>query len=398
MLLFIYNVLKYKQFHIFFYFFKMNKYQKKYLIKQVNSIDWEKCFKSLTNKIRSEKISAVNSENINNYNNSEKIRISKIGEKKLKNYGVLLLAGGQGTRLGFDGPKGTFKLKVGNNDTFFSLYIKKILKFEKKYNVEIPIYIMTSENNFIETKRYFEDNNYFGKKRSVIFFNQEEGPVFDLNKKVIINDNKILMASCGHGNVFNAMDKNNIFEDLQKRNIKWLLITGIDNILMKPVDLFSLGLIIDNNKDSIGKSTSKLYPEEKMGIFCIKNNKIEVVEYTEISKKDLFKTNNASEYIYDDAHLLWNIYNVNAIKKITKNKVLYHTANKTIKLNNKKIDIIKLEYFIFDYFKYLNDMLILKVNRDEEFAPIKNKVGIDSPETAYEIYNKYINSIKEKNV
>lgn len=187
---------------------------------------------------------------------------------------------------------------------------------------------MTSKKNNNETVKYFEENKYFNRKEYIRFFVQDELPMFLENKNLIVDENRqIKFASNGHGNVFIAMKKNGVISELKKRKIKYLLITGLNNILMKPIDEVPLGIMIDKGVKSIGKSIKKEDPEEKMGVFCKKNGKVGVIEYSEISK-ELAKKKKGNELLYADAHLLWNIYRVDDLEKLSMKKVKYHLAYK----------------------------------------------------------------------
>lgn len=384
------------------YFFKVisnfNDFDKEKLVNDLNNVDideylnyWDLNDLELKKITKIDPISHIEKNGIQNIE-----KYLNIGIKSLKKneYGVVILAGGQGTRLGFNGPKGTFKIFPKENITFFSLYIDRIKQAEERYSCKIPLYIMTSKSNNDETIKYFEENEYFDRKNFTKFFEQEELPMFLENKNLIIDENKkIKFASNGHGNVFKAMRNNGIIEDLKKRGIKYLLITGLDNILMKPVDEVPLGIMIEKNVKSIGKSIKKERPDEKMGVFCMKNGKVGVLEYSEINKELSEKRVN-KELLYADAHLLWNIYRVEDLYKLSNKKVKYHLAYKKCNYLNEngklvvpdKANAYKFESFIFDFFEELDDMIIYRVNRDEEYAPIKNAVGIDSIETAKEKY------------
>ena len=379
----------------------LNELEKKQIALELKNINFTECMNYLSEIDSSNKeisdISPIRHISQNNIVN--KLKYINIGIEALKRneYAIVILAGGQGTRLGFNGPKGTYKIFPKENITFFSLYIEKIKKIEEKYSCRVPLYIMTSKKNDQETEKYFEENKYFNRKEYIRFFIQDELPMFLENKNLIIDENRqIKFASNGHGNVFEAMKKNGIVSELKKRKIKYLLITGLDNILMKPIDEIPLGIMIDKGVKSIGKSIKKENPEEKMGVFCKKNGRIGVIEYSEISN-ELAKKTKGNELLYSDAHLLWNIYRVADLEELSQKKVKYHLAHKKCNYLNENGELIipdkanayKFESFIFDFFDLLDDMIIYRVDRDKEYAPIKNKIGIDSLESAREKYKKY---------
>ena len=168
------------------------------------------------------------------------------------------------------------------------------------------------------------------------------------------------------------------------------------------VDPLLTGIAIDKNFLAAGKSVVKNNPKEKVGVFCKKNNKPSVIEYTEITDEMAEKVDENGELLYGESHILCNLFNIKAIEEIAKNKLPYHSAFKKAKYIDKNGVIVvptepnayKFESFIFDAFEKLNDMAILRVKREEEFAPVKNAEGVDSPETASKLYKEYI---KNKN-
>jgi len=331
----------------------------------------------------------------------EKEKYEKIGEKIIKEgkYAVVTMAGGQGSRLGHDGPKGTFDFGLENKKTIFEVLCDNLKQAYEKYNVYVPWYIMTSKQNHEDTVKFFEEKNYFNyPKEKIQFFKQSELPVLNEDGKLLLDkDGNINEASDGHGGILIAMRKNNIIEDMKQKKIKWAFIGPVDNILCQMVDEIFIGLCEVRKVLAGGKSIIKAYPEEKVGVFCKKNGKPSVIEYTEISKEMSEMTNENEELIYGESHINCNLFSIESIEEISKDKLPYHSAHKKIEYLNKSGQIVKperpnaykFEAFIFDAFEQLDDMAILRVKREEEFAPIKNAEGKDSPETAIKLYKNF---------
>lgn len=326
-----------------------------------------------------------------------------LGEDAIKNgkYSVVTMAGGQGTRLGHKGPKGTFDIGLKSHKSIFEILADNIKAESKKYNVIIPWYIMTSKENNDETVKFFEDHNYFDcGKENIKFFEQGKLPMCDESGRILINEKGVIKeASDGHGGIFQSMKKGNVTEDMRKRNIEWAFIGPVDNVLVKMVDPILLGIMIDKKVPAGGKSVVKANPSEKVGVFCKRNEKPGVVEYTEISKEMAERVDQNGELVFGESHINCNLFSVDAIEEVANKNLPYHIAHKKASYLDEKGNLVvpdkpnayKFESFIFDAFDVLNDMAILRVKREEEFAPVKNAEGTDSPETARALYEKYYN-------
>lgn len=309
------------------------------------------------------------------------------------------LAGGQGTRLGHSGPKGTFMLGINPDKSLFEIMCDSLKRAKNKYGVYIPWYIMTSRENNDDTINFFETNNYFGYPKELVkFFKQEELPMLQVDGKILLETKfKIREAADGHGGIFEAMHKNNVIKDMEDKGIKWVFIGGIDNVLLKMVDPLFMGCVIKRGVKIAGKSIVKANPEEKVGVFCKRNGKPSVVEYTEITEEMAYESDAQGELLYGESHILCNMFSMEALKQIEKEKLPYHTAfKKSTYIDEMGNEIVppvpnayKFETFIFDAFNKFEDMLVFRTLREEEFAPIKNKEGQDSPETARRLYKEY---------
>ena len=308
-----------------------------------------------------------------------------------------------GTRLGFDGPKGAFEFDLVNHKSIFEVLCDKFKEAYKKYNVYVPWYIMTSNENNEDTIKFFEKNNYFGyPKEKITFFIQGKLPMLDKDGNLIIDENKrIKMASNGHGGVFKILIEKNILQDMKKQGIEWIYMGGVDNVLAKLIDPLFVGVAIDRKVLAAGKSAIKTCPEEKVGVFVKKNSRPSVVEYIEISKEMSEEKNENGELKYGEGHLLCNLFNIKAIENISDEELPYHAQFKKCNyidengnfVKAEKPNAYKYESFLFDVFEKLDDMAILRIKREEEFAPIKNAEGVDSPETARKLYNDYYKKI-----
>jgi len=396
---------EFKQEHLILAYDRIDDKKKKELINQISSIDFEQIKQLYENtKIKTKKTNDV----IQPITYVDKMAIKENDRKKYKEQGidairkgklaVVTMAGGQGTRLGHKGPKGTFMLGTTPDKSLFEILCDNLKEAREKYNAIIPWYIMTSKENNDETVAFFEANNYFNYPKELIkFFKQGELPMLDTEGKILISeDGLIKQAADGHGGIFEAMFKNNIFNDMKQKEIEWIFVGPVDNPLSRLVDEEAIGLAIEKQVMGLGKSLVKLNPEEKVGVFCTKNGKPSVVEYTEITDEMSKATNENGELIYGESHINCNMFNIKGLEKIGSDKLPYHVAFKKANyINNdgnvviaKEPNAYKFESFIFDAFEKLDDMLIFRVNREEEFSPVKNATGVDSAETARAAYNK----------
>ena len=269
----------------------------------------------------------------------------------------------------------------------------------KKYGTVIPWYIMTSDENNKQTVEFFKSNGYFGyDKDKIKFFRQSKMPVVDSEGKLLVDENfRIKEASDGHGGIFNSMLKRNVISELDSLGVKWVFTCGVDNPLVNMVDPYLLGLAITKNCKLATRSLVKTSPSEKIGVLCKQDNRVKVIEYTELSEEMAKKVNEDGELLFGESHVMFNLFSLEAIKKIANEKLPYHIAfkkNSYIDENGKlvkpeKPNSYKFESFIFDSFELFDDMAILRGKREDEFAPIKNAEGNDSPETAVKLYNDF---------
>lgn len=395
---------RHNQNHVVLAYERANSENKKKILEQVSKIDFEnmkKLYNTAKNpvEVKEAEITPMQYKDVTKLTDDEKSRYIAIGEKIIKErkLAAVTMAGGQGTRLGHTGPKGTYDLGLDTHKTLFEILNDNLKEALKKYKVAIPWYIMTSNENNDDTVRFFEEKNYFGYPKDAVkmFFKQSELPMLSEDGKLIINEEGIIKeAADGHGGVFEAMFRNGVLEDMKKSGIEWIFIGGVDNVLVKMADPLFVGFAAKNNFMAASKTLEKAYPKEKVGVFCKKNDKPYVIEYTEISDEMANERNESGELVYAESHVLLNLFNIETLEKIKESKLPYHTAYKKANYTNEDGKVIipnepnayKFEAFLFDAFSLLPEVGLLRGIREDEFAPVKNAIGNDSPETARKLY------------
>ena len=400
---------KYHQEHLLNFYEELSKEEQESLLNQLLEIDfktmqelYEGTKKSMT--VSNDKIEPIEYIDKEKMSKEQKEQYEKIGEEIITSgkYAVATMAGGQGTRLGHSGPKGTYYLV--NNKSLFEIFYDELNKANQKYNVTIPWYIMTSRENNKETIEFFEKNNYFGyNKEHIKFFSQGELPTINKEGKILLAEKGLVKeVADGNGGIFSSMNKNGIIDDMIEKQVEWLFIGAIDNALLKMVDPLLVGIAHSAGVLAAAKSLVKCSPTEKVGVFCKKNNQPSVIEYTELPEEMANLRDENGELFYGESHIMCNMFHVDVLKSIGERKLPYHQAFKKINYINEKGEKVeasepnayKFESFIFDAFETIPELKILRVKREEEFAPVKNATGVDSPETARELYLNYIKNKK----
>lgn len=282
----------------------------------------------------------------------------------------------------------------------FEILVETLKRNNQKYGIILPWYIMTSKENHKQTVDFLKDKQYFGyPKEAVHFFIQGEMPLMDTKGKLLLDENGFIkQASDGNGSIYRAMEKEGIIEDMRKKQIEWVYICSVDNVLIQMVEPVLLGLTISQNNEIASKSIVKNSAKERIGAFCKRNGKPSVIEYSELPEDMAQMRDEKGELVFGESHILCNLYNLDAIVKIAKQKLPYHKALKKIShyedgkyIEPKEENAYKFEEFIFDGFNFFDNMTIMRGKREEDFAPVKNATGVDSPQTATKLYEQYWN-------
>ena len=311
--------------------------------------------------------------------------------------GAFVVAGGQGTRLGFGGPKGCYPTSAIKNKTLFQIFAETILFAQKKYDTVIPWYIMTSPLNHEATLAAFEENDYFGlNKDDVFMFMQGTMPNFQFDGKIFLSDkDEVAQSPDGHGGSLKALYVSGAVADMQRRGVEHLSYFQVDNPLIKIVDPLFIGLHAKAGGQMSSKTLLKAYPKEKVGNFCIVDGRINVIEYSDLPDEQSEKTNADGTLVFQLGSIAIHIISRSFLEEINAEGfgLPFHKAIKKIpyineageKVTPEDTNGVKLETFVFDALPMAEKSIILETLREEEFAPVKNKEGLDSPAVTREM-------------
>ena len=394
---------KYGQTQLLKYYDELNDSQKESLLKQISEIDF-----GLLNYIKdgdshSEKgvitplDDAVSIEDIE----KNKERYTAIGVDAIKNGKVaaLLLAGGMGTRLGSDQPKGMYNIGESGDLFIFEVLIHNLLDVVHQTGVWIPLYIMTSERNNDDTVNFFKEKNYFGYDPDYVeFFVQEMAPAATFDGKIYLEaKDRVSTSPNGNGGWFISFVKAGLCEKAKAQGVEYINIFAVDNVCQRIADPCFVGAMIDGGYCSASKVVSKKNPEEKVGVLCLEDGRPSIVEYYELTEDMRYETKDDGELAYKYGVILNYLFTIEANLKynlsvhVVKKKIPYLDENgNTVKPETE--NGYKFETLVLDMIHMMDNCLAYEVVREKEFAPIKNKTGVDSVETAKELLK--LNGVK----
>ena len=303
---------------------------------------------------------------------------------------AFVVAGGQGTRLGFDGPKGNFPISPIKNKTLFRIFADSIAAVSQKYQAGCPWYIMTSPLNYGRTKEIFRLNNYYGlDEKNVFIFQQGTLPNFSSDGKILLaNKANIACSPDGHGGSLKALYESGALDDMKRRGVEFLSYWQVDNPLINIFDPLFIGLHVLDQAEMSSKALIKSGPKEKVGNFCLVDGRVTVIEYSDLSDELAERRNPDGSLVFELGSIAIHIISRTFAEKLNADdfSLPLHRAAKKVRRINKKgnaveSDGIKLESFVFDALPLASKSVILQTIRSEEFAPTKNATGIDSVET-----------------
>jgi UDP-N-acetylglucosamine/UDP-N-acetylgalactosamine diphosphorylase len=313
------------------------------------------------------------------------------------------VAGGQGTRLGFDGPKGCYKAGPITGKTLFQFFAEGLRAAGERFGRPVPWYIMTSPLNHEATIAYFDHNHWLGLNRDdILFFPQGVMPSFDLatGRVLLASKGEVATNPDGHGGSIKALHDSGALEDMRRRRIEHVSYFQVDNPIVRVIDPVFLGLHAaapDSSAQMSSKMVPKAYPDEKLGLFCTSGGRVRIIEYSDLPTKLQHERTPDGSLRFLAGSIAVHAISVDFLFRLATDPAFslpYHRADKKVPcidpdtgrpLDPQHPNAVKLERFVFDALPLCRASVVYETDRVEEFAPIKNAAGTDSPESSARI-------------
>ena len=322
---------------------------------------------------------------------------TKVGIEAIKagKVGAVLLAGGMGTRLGSDDPKGMYNIGLTKDVYIFQRLIENLMDVVKMAESWVPLYVMTSDKNHKATTTFLKEHDYFGYNSDYItFFMQEMAPASDYEGKVYMEEKgKISTSPNGNGGWYSSMYKWGVAQKAMADGVEWLNVFSVDNVLQRIADPCFVGAVIDKGCACGSKVVRKCAPDEKVGVMCLEDGRPSIIEYYELTEELMNAKDANGDPAYYFGVILNYLFRVSDLEKIREKNLPLHIVEKKIPYLDEKGELVKpetpngykFEQLVLDMIHELDSCLPYEVERNREFAPIKNKTGVDSVESAREL-------------
>ena len=372
---------------------KLDESERNSLIEQIRSIDWNtvelwKNPEDLSGKGRVQPIAGLSLKDIE----AQKEQYRQIGVKAIQEgkVGAVLLAGGQGTRLGSDAPKGAYDIGLTKPLYIFEQLIRNLQEVCKQCNSFVPLFVMTSQKNDRDTKQFLEEHNYFGYPKSHIrFFVQEMAPSVDFDGKLLLEDKaQLALSPNGNGGWYSSLVKADVLQDFPK--LEWLNVFAVDNVLQRIADPVFVGATVASGLNCGAKVVRKCDPYERVGVLCLEDGMPSVIEYYELTDEMANQVGTDGNLAYSFGVILNYLFSLPKLRQTLGKRIPVHVVKKKIPHLDKAGTLVKpekengykFETLILDMVRLMESCLPFEVVREHEFAPIKNKTGVDSVESA----------------
>ena len=389
------------QLHVLKYYDELNEEQKAGLLQQIEETDFSvlRFVSHRDESLEMEKIEPIAAMELDEVER-RKEEFTQIGLDAIRQGKVaaVLLAGGMGTRLGSDDPKCMYDIGLTQPVYIMQRLVENLMDVVRAAGVYVPFFIMTSDKNHEKTVSFMEKMNYFGYDPSKIwFFKQEMAPASDRNGKVYMEaKDKISTSPNGNGGWFLSMKRCGLLEKVNELGIEWLNAFAVDNVLQRIADPVFVGATIASGCASGAKTVRKAAPDEKVGVMCLANGRPSIIEYYEMTPELMNTKNEKGDPAYNFGVIMNYLFREKDLERIVDEVLPVHVVEKKIACLDEDGNPVspsepngyKFEQLVLDMVRELDTCLPVEVDRTREFAPIKNKTGIDSVESARELCRK----------